>query len=83
LEGLHSPRRRQDAKETPRVDLRNLRARTARLRDLRLVLETRTIQNLDRLGHRRGVQRPTQTSLIARISLIDWVIIPPFRNEPS
>jgi len=42
--------------------------REARLRDLRLLLETRTIQSLDRRGHRSIVQKPTQISQIAQIS---------------
>jgi hypothetical protein len=40
-----------------------------------LLLETRPFQNLDRLGHRRGVQKPTQIPLIAQISQSDSVIV--------
>jgi hypothetical protein len=37
-------------------------------------LETRTIQNLERLGHRRNVQKPTQISQNSQIDSVknEW-----------
>jgi hypothetical protein len=68
------------AGSTHGVDLRNLRARVARLRDLRLLFETRTMQNLDRRSHRGIVQKPT---LISLISQSDPVIMPTAGAPPG
>jgi len=61
------------AAATQGVHLRNPRARIARLRDLRLLLETRTIQKLGRRKHWCVVPKPTQIALIAQISQSDSV----------